>query len=100
MSSGSVSRRVAITGIGAITALGPDAASFDRGLREGRCGVGPLRLFDGTGFRTQLAAEAPEPIADAGSVAPASRPDRFGVQAALEAVAQAGLSSSDLEAAA
>jgi 3-oxoacyl-[acyl-carrier-protein] synthase II len=90
-------RRVAITGLGAITALGPDVASFERGLREGRSGVGPVTLFDVTGFRTRLGAQAPDPTFDE---LRASRPDRFGLQAAFEAVKQAGLTADELRGAA
>jgi 3-oxoacyl-[acyl-carrier-protein] synthase II len=52
-----------------------------------------LTLFDPTGFRAMLAAQAPDPTppVDAARLATASRPDRFGLQAAFEAVADAGL---------
>ena len=86
-------RRVAVTGIGVVSALGPDRASFEAGLRAGRSGIRPLTLFDTTGFRATLAAQAPDPTppVDEAELATASRPDRFGLQAAFEAVAQAGL---------
>jgi 3-oxoacyl-[acyl-carrier-protein] synthase II len=96
-------RRVAVTGLGAVTALGPDVAAFERGLRAGRSGIAPLTLFDPAGFRTRLAAQAPEPsLPDeiAARLGPASRPDRFGLQAALEAVAHAGLDAAALRGAA
>ena len=35
-------RRVVVTGIGVICALGKDRAAFQKGLREGRCGIGPI----------------------------------------------------------
>lgn len=86
-------RRVAVTGLGVVSALGPDAKSFEAGLRAGRSGIAPLTLFDTAGFRATLAAQAPEPAppVDADKLATASRPDRFGLQAAFEAVAHAGL---------
>ncbi|MCU1277015.1 MAG: hypothetical protein JWM53_561 [bacterium] len=86
-------RRVAVTGIGVVSALGPDAASFEAGLRAGRSGIRPLTLFDPAGFRATLAAQAPDPTppVDEAFLATASRPDRFGLQAAFEAVAHAGL---------
>ena len=95
-------RRVAVTGLGVVSALGPDAASFEAGLRAGRSGIAPLTLFDTTGFRATLAAQAPDPTppVDAAALATASRPDRFGLQAAFEAVAQAGLSPAELAGAA
>lgn len=95
-------RRVAVTGLGVVSALGPDLAAFSDGLRAGRSGIAPLTLFDPTGFRTRLAAQAPDPAPPLPpeSLATASRPDRFGLQAAFEAVAQAGLEARDLDAAA
>ncbi len=86
-------RRVAVTGIGVVSALGPDAKSFEAGLRAGRSGIRPLTLFDTAGFRARLAAQAPDPTppVDDARLATASRPDRFGLQAAFEAVAAAGL---------
>ena len=52
---------VVITGMGAVTALGPDLAAFAAGLREGRSGIGPLQLFDATGYRSAQVGEAEEP---------------------------------------
>jgi 3-oxoacyl-[acyl-carrier-protein] synthase II len=95
-------RRVAVTGIGVVSALGPDAKSFAAGLRAGRSGIAPLTLFDPAGFRARLAAQAPEPTPPLlpEQLATASRPDRFGLQAAFEAVAHAGLDAADLDRAA
>ena len=39
-------RRVAITGVGAICALGRNAAEFAESLRQGRCGIGPIESTD------------------------------------------------------
>jgi 3-oxoacyl-[acyl-carrier-protein] synthase II len=96
-------RRVAVTGLGAVTALGPDVESFERGLRAGRSGVGEVTLFEVSGFRTRLGAQAPNPVVPK-SLDPekvrGSRPDLFGLQAAFEAVAHAGLSSDEVRQAA
>lgn len=95
-------RQVVVTGIGAVTALGPDVAAFAAGMRQGRSGVRRLSLFDPTGFRTTLAAQAEEPAFPDLAELPArtSRPDRFGLRAALDAMADAGLSRDDLHGAA
>jgi 3-oxoacyl-[acyl-carrier-protein] synthase II len=50
-------RRVVITGIGAITALGLDAESTFAGLLEGRSGVGPITRWDAKDHVTRFAAE-------------------------------------------
>jgi 3-oxoacyl-[acyl-carrier-protein] synthase II len=96
---------VAVTGLGVVSALGPDTATFEAGLRAGRSGIAPLTLFDTTGFRAKLAAQAPDPTTPANLDRPerlqtASRPDRFGLQAAFEAIADAGLHAHSLRGAA
>ena len=95
-------RRVAVTGIGVVSALGADAAAFAAGLRASRSGIGPLTLFDAAGFRGRLVAQAPAPAPPLrpDSLLTASRPDQFGLQAAFEAVAHAGLDARALAGAA
>ncbi len=86
-------RRVAVTGLGAVTALGAGVNALSDGLRQGRSGVRPVTLFDTEGFRTNLAAQAPDPAPpiDGKLLENHSRPDLFGLQAAFEAVKHAGL---------
>lgn len=50
-------RDVAITGLGAVTPLGPDAASTWQGLLAGRSAIRPITRFDATAFGTTFAAE-------------------------------------------
>ena len=50
-------RRVVITGVGAVTPIGLDIASFWAGLCQGQCGVGPITRFDTEGFKVHVAAE-------------------------------------------
>jgi len=85
---------IAITGIGLITALGPSREESWRGLVAGACGVRPLTVFDSAGFRSQVAAEVDMTSIDA-AMKPIerrrhSRGDRLAVQAAVEAVRDAG----------
>ena len=40
------SRRVVVTGMGAVTPIGNDVATFWSAMKEGRSGVGPLRDID------------------------------------------------------
>jgi len=51
------SRRVVVTGLGAITSLGHDVESFWAGLLAGRCGVERISLFDPSEFACQIGAE-------------------------------------------
>ncbi len=92
----------AVTGLGAVTALGVDVAALRAGLAAGRPGVGALTRFAYAG-RCRVAAEAPdvEPVAAARSLLPPadgrrlSRPDRLALAAADEALRQAGLDARD-----
>ncbi|HEY2930144.1 MAG TPA: beta-ketoacyl synthase N-terminal-like domain-containing protein [Acidobacteriota bacterium] len=51
------SRRVAVTGIGLLTALGNDLNSCWEAIRQGRSGISRTKLFDASGFRQRSAAE-------------------------------------------
>ncbi|MBI1817490.1 MAG: beta-ketoacyl-[acyl-carrier-protein] synthase family protein [Deltaproteobacteria bacterium] len=88
-------KRIAITGMGSINALGAGVAAFVDGLRAGRCGIGALSLFDSAGFRSSRAAEVKELPAPA--FAPraikrrASRTTMLALIAAHEAWRMAGI---------
>jgi len=84
-----------ITGVGLVTALGPDRETTWRRLVAGESGIGPLTLFDPSGYRTRIAAQVD---ASGVPVPPhvrfdrhSSRATRFGVAAADEALRDAGL---------
>ena len=89
-------RRVVITGLGAVSALGADVPALLAGITDGRCGIGPLTLFTQKA-RCRTAAQVPETVASRfpglspATVRRLSRPDRFALAAALEASRQAGL---------
>jgi 3-oxoacyl-[acyl-carrier-protein] synthase II len=51
------SRRIVITGIGIISPIGLDAASYWRSLEEGRSGVHPIQTFDTSGLPVRFAGE-------------------------------------------
>jgi 3-oxoacyl-[acyl-carrier-protein] synthase II len=87
-------RRVVVTGVGAVTALGGDAAGTWRALLAGRCGIRTLTLFDPSLYRTQTAAQIdaiPDSFIDPARRRRMSRADRIGIVAAREALAQAGI---------
>ena len=52
-------RRVAVTGLGAISALGVGVPAFWDGIVNGRSGVRRITHFDPSGYLTQVAAEIP-----------------------------------------
>ena len=86
-------RNVVVTGLGAVSSLGIDLRATWSSLVAGRCGIGPITLFDPTGFRTKLAAEVKElPVISSGRLRRRlSRTDVIGLAAAREALASSGL---------
>lgn len=50
-------RRVVVTGLGLVTALGNDVASTWQGLIEGRSGADAIKKFDASGFPVRFACE-------------------------------------------
>ena len=87
--------RVAVTGVGLVTALGATREESWRRMVAGDCGVGPVTVFDTDGYRSRVAAEVDMDAVDDGSTPLTrrrrSRSDRIGVRAAAEALADAGL---------
>lgn len=51
------SKRVVVTGLGAITPVGNTVKDFWSGLISGKNGVGPITHFDSTNYKTRFAAE-------------------------------------------
>jgi nodulation protein E len=90
-----VRRRVVVTGLGAVTPLGPDAPSTWAAMREGRSAIGPLRTIPTDGLRCAVAAEIPDfdPAAriDVRRLGYMDRFTQFAVFAAAEALDAAGL---------
>lgn len=90
-----MTRRVVITGIGCISALGNTAAEFWAACLAGQSGIGPLSGFDMTGIRFQNGAQARGFDAsrhfDDKQLIPLDRFAQLAVVAAREALAHSGL---------
>ena len=88
-------RRVVVTGLGAITPLGLTADEFWANLLAGQSGIGPMTLCDPTDYPCRIAGEAVDfNAADYIPAREARRMARFSqlaVAAALQAVADASL---------
>ncbi len=52
-----MSKRVVITGMGALTPIGNTLSEYLDGLKTGANGAGPITRFDATGFKTTFACE-------------------------------------------
>jgi len=89
-------RRVAITGMGAICALGRNTAEFAEALGEGRSGIAPIEASDCSQLRFPNGAEvrgySHQPYFDDRRADFMDRFAQFAVIAAREAVADAGVS--------
>jgi 3-oxoacyl-[acyl-carrier-protein] synthase II len=88
-------RRVAITGLGAVTPVGNDAETTWRSLVAGRSGVRRIDTFDAGSFPVQIAGlvdgfDLAAAVPDARVRRRLNRAAGFGVAAALEALTDAG----------
>lgn len=94
-------RRVAVTGLGAVTPLGEDVGSTWEGMLAGRSGIGPITLFDSDGYRTRIAGEVsgwePEKHFDKREVRRLDRFAQFFLVAVRQAMDQAALSYEDTD---
>ena len=82
-------KRVVITGLGAITPIGNDVKEFWEGIKENKCGIDEITLFDTTGFKVKLAGEVknynPEEMLDRRSAKRLDRFSQFAIIATKEA---------------
>jgi len=89
-----MSRRIVVTGLGAVTPLGKNLSDSWAALIAGRDAAAPLELFDTSGYRCHQAACATLPRLPDQSRKAAdrlSRASRLALPAAREALAEAGL---------
>ncbi|MDP3615212.1 MAG: beta-ketoacyl-[acyl-carrier-protein] synthase family protein, partial [Rubrivivax sp.] len=88
-------RRVVITGMGCVSALGNSAVATWAGMLEGRAGIGPLTGLDDPTLRTTIAAQARHFVAsehfDDKRLVLLDPVSQYALVAAREAVAQAGI---------
>ncbi len=92
-------RRVVVTGLGVVSALGLNRAEHFEGLREGRCGIGPLSLRDVDRLQVRIGAAQPrfvsEDLFSRSEIALLDRTTQMAMHAAGEAVESAGLEIDD-----
>ncbi|MFJ9343641.1 beta-ketoacyl-[acyl-carrier-protein] synthase family protein [Streptomyces sp. NPDC101733] len=88
-------RRVVITGIGVVAPGRPGTKEFWSLLTDGRTATRPITLFDASGFRSRIAAQADfDPLESGLTAEQAGRLDRaaqFAVVSAREALEDSGL---------
>ena len=90
-----MSRRVVITGLGALTPIGNSIPEFWDNLLKGVSGAGPITRFDSTEFKTKFACEvknfAPEDFLDRKEARKLDMYAIYAMVAAAEAMTDSGL---------
>ena len=88
-------RRVVITGLGAVTPVGLTAAESWEAVKAGKCGIGPITLYDASAMKAKLAGEVkgfdPANYMEKREARKVDRFAQFALAAAQEAVEQSGL---------
>lgn len=88
-------RRVAITGLGAVTPIGHDVDSTWTNLMAGNSGIAPIQQFDASSFPTYIAAEVkhfkPNPALNGKHLRFAMSFTHYALEAAQQAFADAGI---------
>jgi 3-oxoacyl-[acyl-carrier-protein] synthase II len=95
-------RRVVVTGLGVVTSLGRAVETFWDRVVRGESGVGPISLFDVTGYRVQFGGQVPwepekEDIAGPKELKRLDRFTQFAIASAKDAVADSGIDFSKEE---
>lgn len=90
-----MSRRVVITGMGAITPIGNTVDEFWSNVKKGTVGIGPITQIDTADYKAKLAAEVkgfePKEFMDPKSARRMERFAQFAVAAAKQALADSGI---------
>ena len=88
-------RRVVVTGLGAITPIGNNVNDTWTSLMEGRCGIGPITLFDTADFKAKLDAEVkdfnPRDYMEKAETLRSDRYAQYAIAAAAQAVDESGV---------
>lgn len=88
-------KRVAVTGLGAITPLGNTVAEFWEGIIAGKSGAGPITKFDAAKFKTRFACEVKgfngEDFIEKKELRKYDLYTQYAIVATEEAIADAGL---------
>ncbi len=94
-------KRVVVTGLGMINALGHDKESSFKAIVEGRCGIRRITLFDVENHSVKIAGEVvdfdPTTVMNPKEVKKADRFIQLGLKAAKEAMEDANFSEYDEE---
>jgi len=94
-------KRVVVTGLGMINAVGMDKESSFKAIIEGKCGIKRISLFDASKHTAQIAGEItdfdPTTVMNPKEVKKADRFIQLGIKAAQEAMQDANFVEFDSE---
>ena len=94
-------KRVVITGLGAITPIGKNVEETWEGIKNKKCGIDKITLFDTTEYKTKLDAEVknydPLEYFDPKQAKRLDRVSQFAIIAAREAVKDAGITKENTD---
>ena len=94
-------KRVVITGLGAITPIGKNVEETWSGIKNSKCGIDEISVFDTTNFKTKLDAEVKEYDAseyfDSKQAKRFDRSSQFAIIAAREAVENSGITKENTD---
>jgi 3-oxoacyl-[acyl-carrier-protein] synthase II len=87
--------------MGMVSAAGNDLPTFWQSLKEGRCGIRPITIFDTSAYRSHNGGEveglSPESHFTMKELRRLSRCDQFGIVAAREAMRDAGIEKAEID---
>ncbi len=94
-------RRVVVTGLAAISPLGPSAEATWEGMMQSRSGIGEITLFDASGLASRIAGEArdfdPSKYFEPREAKHLDRAGQMGIAAAVDAFADAKLDQGSID---
>lgn len=90
-----MSKRVVVTGMGAITPVGNSVETFWQSLKDKKVGIGPITYFDTADYKAKLAAEVkdfdPKEYMDPKTAKRMEAFSQFAVAASKQALEQSGI---------
>ena len=94
-------KRVVVTGLGAITPIGKNVEETWDGIKNSKCGIDEISVFDTTNFKTKLDAEVKDYDAseyfDPKQAKRFDRSSQFAIIAAREAVEDSGITKENTD---
>lgn len=92
-------KRVVITGVGAVTPIGNNVEDFWNGIKENKCGIGPITRFDASEYKVSVAAELkdfqPETVIPKRELKRLDKFSQYAIVAADEALKDSGIEITD-----